>query len=204
MGCFEVIGFLDDIDPAQRPIPYGGKKVLGGREALGDLRRAGVREIALGFGDCAARLSVGRFIRKEGFPVATIVHVFSSVSSTAVIGEGSVVLSGARVDPACVVGKFCIINNNSAVCHGTVIGDGAHICPGANIASNATIGRGVWIGIGATVIGNLTIGAGSFIGAGAVVVEDIPAGVLAYGSPARVVRSLHPHAGPSQQGNCTP
>ena len=34
----------------------------------------------------------------------------------------------------------------------------------------------------------VTIGAGTFIGAGAVVVADLPAGVVAYGVPARVVR----------------
>lgn len=189
---FEVIGFLDDINPAQRLMPSLGTRVLGGRETLEDLWRAGVREIALGFGDCAARLSVGASIAENGFTVATIIHALSSVSSGAVIGEGSVVLSGAVIDVDCVVGKFCIVNNNSTVCHGTAIHDGAHICPGVTIAGNVSVGRAAWVGIGATVVENLAIGDGSYIGAGAVVVKDIPPGVLAYGAPARVVRKLAP------------
>ena len=37
---------------------------------------------------------------------------------------------------------------------------------------------------------HLTIGDDSVIGAGAVVTKDVPAGVLAVGNPARVVREL--------------
>jgi maltose O-acetyltransferase len=36
----------------------------------------------------------------------------------------------------------------------------------------------------------VTIGAGTVVGAGAVVTRDLPAGVLAVGNPARVVRQL--------------
>jgi maltose O-acetyltransferase len=36
----------------------------------------------------------------------------------------------------------------------------------------------------------VTIGADTVVGAGAVVTRDLPAGVLAVGAPARVIRSL--------------
>ncbi|MCK4790520.1 MAG: hypothetical protein KAV87_42685 [Desulfobacteraceae bacterium] len=47
-----------------------------------------------------------------------------------------------------------------------------------------------WIGIGSCIIDNVNIGDGKFIGAGSVVVKDIPKGVLAYGNPAHVIRSI--------------
>jgi acetyltransferase-like isoleucine patch superfamily enzyme len=50
------------------------------------------------------------------------------------------------------------------------------------------VGRGAWIGIGATIIDRVRIGEYSVVGAGAVVVSDIPAGVVAYGVPATVIR----------------
>lgn len=55
-----------------------------------------------------------------------------------------------------------------------------------------TIGDNVWLGAGVIVCPGVSIGADTVVGAGAVVTRDLPAGVLAVGSPARVVRSLAP------------
>ncbi|MEV6581271.1 sugar O-acetyltransferase [Streptomyces sp. NPDC051582] len=60
-----------------------------------------------------------------------------------------------------------------------------------------TLGDNVWLGGGTIVCPGVTIGADTVVGAGSVVVKDLPAGVLAVGHPARVVRSLDPaEAGP--------
>ncbi len=55
-----------------------------------------------------------------------------------------------------------------------------------------TIGDGTLIGMGAIILNGARIGAGSLLGAGALVPEgkEIPDGVLALGSPAKVVRPL--------------
>ncbi|MGW5618379.1 sugar O-acetyltransferase [Streptomyces sp. NPDC003877] len=53
-----------------------------------------------------------------------------------------------------------------------------------------TIGDNVWLGGGVIVCPGVTIGDDSVIGAGAVVTKDVPAGVVAVGNPARVVRTL--------------
>ncbi|MFK0258921.1 sugar O-acetyltransferase [Streptomyces sp. NPDC090445] len=53
-----------------------------------------------------------------------------------------------------------------------------------------TLGDNVWLGGGAIVCPGVTIGDDTVVGAGSVVVKDLPAGVLAVGNPARVVRSL--------------
>ncbi|HEY7045268.1 MAG TPA: DapH/DapD/GlmU-related protein, partial [Nocardioidaceae bacterium] len=53
-----------------------------------------------------------------------------------------------------------------------------------------TVGRNVWIGGGAIICPGVTIGADTVVGAGAVVTKDLPAGVVAQGNPARVVRDV--------------
>jgi maltose O-acetyltransferase len=53
-----------------------------------------------------------------------------------------------------------------------------------------TIGNNVWLGGGVIVCPGVTIGDDTVVGAGAVVVKDLPAGVLAVGNPARIVRHL--------------
>jgi maltose O-acetyltransferase len=52
------------------------------------------------------------------------------------------------------------------------------------------IGENVFVGEGAKILKGVAIGAQSVIGAGSVVTASIPAGVIAAGNPARVVREL--------------
>lgn len=89
-----------------------------------------------------------------------------------------------------------------------VIGDDVQIGPGVQLltpvhpleaelrrakweaARPITIGDNVWLGGGVIVCPGVTIGPGTVVGAGTVVTADLPAGVLAVGTPARVVRAL--------------
>ena len=52
------------------------------------------------------------------------------------------------------------------------------------------IGDNVFVGMGVRILKGATIGSDSVIGAGAVVTGSIPAGVIAAGNPARVIRDL--------------
>lgn len=52
------------------------------------------------------------------------------------------------------------------------------------------IGDNVFVGMGVRILKGSTIGSDSVIGAGAVVTGSIPAGVIAAGNPARVIREL--------------
>jgi maltose O-acetyltransferase len=61
---------------------------------------------------------------------------------------------------------------------------------GVEAAKPISIGDNVWLGGGVIVCPGVTIGAHTVVGAGAVVVRDLPAGVLAVGNPARVIRKL--------------
>jgi len=57
-------------------------------------------------------------------------------------------------------------------------------------AEPITLGDNVWLGGGVVVCPGVTIGADTVVGAGSVVTRDLPAGVVAVGNPARVVREL--------------
>jgi maltose O-acetyltransferase len=53
-----------------------------------------------------------------------------------------------------------------------------------------TIGDNVWLGAGAIVCPGVSIGDDTVVGAGCVVTRDLPAGVVAYGVPAKVRREI--------------
>jgi maltose O-acetyltransferase len=57
-------------------------------------------------------------------------------------------------------------------------------------AEPITIADNVWLGGGAIVCPGVSIGQDTVVGAGAVVTRDLPAGVVAVGVPARVLREI--------------
>jgi len=62
-------------------------------------------------------------------------------------------------------------------------------------AAPVVIEDDVWIGFGCIILPGVRIGAGSVIGARSVVAQDVPAGVIACGNPARIVREVPRAAG---------
>jgi acetyltransferase-like isoleucine patch superfamily enzyme len=52
------------------------------------------------------------------------------------------------------------------------------------------IGSNCWFGVGCVVTGGVEIGERSVIGANSVVTSDLPAGVIAAGAPAQVIREI--------------
>lgn len=85
----------------------------------------------------------------------------------------------------------CVVHVDSK--YPTVIGDYVLVGHKA-ILHGCTVGSGSLIGMGATLLDGARVGENALVGAGALVREggDIPAGTLAVGSPARVIRELKP------------
>lgn len=63
---------------------------------------------------------------------------------------------------------------------------------GLEYAYPIIVGDNVWIGASVTVLPGVTIGSNTVIGAGSVVNRDIPDGVVAVGTPCRVLRKITP------------
>lgn len=61
---------------------------------------------------------------------------------------------------------------------------------GLEKAQPIVVGDNVWFGGNVVVLPGVSIGAGSVIGSGSVVTKDVPAGVIAVGSPCKVLREI--------------
>ncbi len=94
------------------------------------------------------------------------------------------------------IGAFSYINAE----YGVIIDDFVQIGSHCSIYSVSTIDnkkgevrlkRGCRIGTHSVIMPGVTVGKGSIIGAFSFVNSNIPDGVLAYGVPAKVVRTLH-------------
>ncbi|MGY2085752.1 sugar O-acetyltransferase [Blastococcus sp. SYSU DS0539] len=128
------------------------------------------------------------------------------------LGGGTTIRSDFRCDYGyrITVGAYCFVNWGAVFLDVGPIALGDHVQLGPNVqlltavhpldpaerragwqqAAPVTIGDNAWLGGGVIVLPGVTIGADTVVGAGSVVTADLPAGVLAVGNPARVVRSL--------------
>ena len=64
---YEIVGFLDDINPDRHRDLFCGATILGGREQLKSLLDNCVNHILLGFGNCKMRLRLTTWLQDQGF-----------------------------------------------------------------------------------------------------------------------------------------
>lgn len=182
-----VIG-CTDADPSPRTC--AGVPVLGTDDILGQLRSEGVAHAFCALGANALRERVGQKLQDLGFNVPSFAAAGATLSPSVTIGAGVAIMPGAVVNIDSRIGDFAIINTNANVDHDGVIGRAAHIGPGAALAGEVVVGDRTFVATGSAVIPQRRIGSDTIVGAGSVVVRDLPDGVVAFGNPARVQRTL--------------
>lgn len=120
------------------------------------------------------------------------------------IGDNFSIWNNSVVDYGCTIGSNVKVHCNIYIAQFTVIEDDVFMAPGVTIANDIHPGcpqsgecmkgpilkKGCRLGVNVTVVPYITIGEGTLVGAGSVVTKDLPAGVLAYGNPARVHADL--------------
>lgn len=136
------------------------------------------------------RMAILAIFAGLGIESVSAVHPTAFVAADALIGAGAHVLAQAAVGAEASIGQGTIINTRASVDHECIIGAGVHIAPGATLAGLVEIGAGAFVGPGSVVTSGIRIGADTIVGAGSVVVRDLPAGVVAFGAPARIVRPV--------------
>ena len=188
MGGWNVLGFIDDQHPERSGEQFCDAPVVSGLDSLGAFSGRGPVWGFVAIGDCGARLKRAEELEQAGAALATIVHPASIVSPSARLAEGAFVAAGSVIGPSAVVGRAAIVNTSASVDHDCIVEAGAHIAPGARLTGHVHIEREAFVGAGAVLVPNVRIGAGSVVGAGAVVLTDLPAGVVACGNPARIVK----------------
>ena len=88
-----------------------------------------------------------------------------------------------RIGQHCAIGPGCYLTDHD---HGQSMG----LPPLAQpmVAVPTQLGDRVWLGANVVVLKGVTIGNDVIVGAGSVVTKDLPAGAIAVGNPARVIK----------------
>lgn len=171
-----VLGYFDD----------GVSGLLEGRPVFGPYDASVHPEalLILAFGDPGLRRRLAGQVRHA---YGRAMHPDATLSPTATLGVGAMLLPRAVVHTLARIGDHVIVNSGAVVEHHCVVGDYVHVSPGAVLCGGAEVGAGTLIGPGAILEKKVHVGAGCVVAAGAVVVKDVPDGATVMGVPARVV-----------------
>ena len=177
---YDDIVFLDDTPQGDTCLGY---PVVGTVASYRDYLSNAAFFVAIG--NAEMRRTLLHTLLDEGARLVTLVHPRASVADSVTLGQGTVVMAGAVINPDVKTGIGCIVNTCASVDHDCRLADFVHISVGAHLAGAVTVGSGTWIGAGAIVKNNVDICDDCMIGAGAVVVKTITESGTYTGVPAR-------------------
>ncbi len=126
----------------------------------------------------------------EGTPIR-IPHVGAvTIGDDVEIGALVSIARGTLDDT--VIGDHVKIDDHVFIAHNCNIGRASFVIAGAEVSGSVRLGERAWIGPQVTIRDQVTIGDNAMIGIGGVVTKDIPAGMIAVGNPAKVLRARDP------------
>ena len=172
----EVMGIIDDNPQVSNifEIPvHKNDNLLANEQAIISIGDNGIRK---------------KIAEKYTLQYQQALHPKSTISQFSEIGEGTVVMANAVLNPGCKIGQHCIINTAAIIEHDCVLEDFVHISPNAALAGNVFVGEGTHIGIGASIIQGIKIGKWATIGAGAVIIRDVPDFAKVVGNPGKIIK----------------
>lgn len=188
-GKYNVIGFVDSFKSKGTKI--NGYQVLGCEYDLPFLmNRFHINGGIVAIGDNWTRkLIVDRILKiVPTFNFINTVHPKAIMGKDITLGRGNVFMPGAIINANSVIHDFCIVNTNSSLGHDGTMESYSSLAPSVCSGGNLKLGAFSAVSLGVNLINGIEIGAHTVIGAGSLVVNSFGDKLVAYGSPAKVIR----------------
>ncbi len=187
---YEVWGLIDSYKEIGGRLM--GYEILGTEDSIPKLVKQGITKGIIAIGDNWTRYQMYTKVKKlaPDFEFITVVHHSATISPSAKIGKGTVILAGVKINTHAEVGEFCILNTNSSFGHDCKMADFSSIAPGVTVGGNVNIDFCTAISLGANIIQGVDIGKHSIIGAGSLILNDVDDFRLVYGVPAKEIKTI--------------
>ena len=176
------------VDKNKKGLDFLGYKIIGD---LTELDNTDNFSFSIAVGDNAVRERIYKELisTMPNLYFPPLVHPSAVISFFTEIGDGAVIMPKAVIGPNSKVGKFCLINTSASIDHDCIMFDYSSLAPGAVTGGSVTVGLRSSISIHATIKDGLKIGDDSVVGANSYLNKDLPKNQVAYGTPAKQVRS---------------
>lgn len=189
-GKYNIVGIVDSIcDIGSDKFGY---TVLGRVENLPSLMHDhNIHGGIISIGDNWSRYKVSESVLNivPDFRFVNAIHPSVVIGNTTKLGVGVVAMAGCIFNPKAVIGDFTFFATGAQVEHDCVVHDYASISAGSVTGGYVTIGKLSAVTLGVTIVDRVDIGTNTVVGAGSLVTKSLPDNVLAYGSPAKIIRN---------------
>ena len=189
-GKYNIVGIIDSIHEVGSD--RFGYKILGRQENISQLiEEYNIEGGVISIGDNWSRYYVYNQILElvPTFTFVNAIHPSVIIGNNVKLGVGIVAMAGCIFNPKSQIGDFTFFATGAQVEHDCQIGDFSSISAGSITGGYVKLGKFSAITLGVTVIDRLEIGENTVVGSGSLVTKSLPDNVLAYGSPAKVMRN---------------
>lgn len=145
-------------------VPCVGLSAVAEKFAPGETRVL----MAMGYDQVnAVRQNMFERLKALGYVMETYIHPKANVFTKNPLGEGSLIMPGALIEPGAVVGANCLIWGNVVVAHDAVVEDHCWLAAGAVVSGMAKVGRASFVGVNATIANKVEVGERNIVGGAA-------------------------------------
>jgi sugar O-acyltransferase (sialic acid O-acetyltransferase NeuD family) len=187
---YKIIGILDpDFKNLKTVLNY---PVLGDDSEIDQLSKK-IKHFFITVGQAKSaslRIKIYKKIIENNAVCPKIISPLSYVSKHSKIGEGTIIMHGAKINANANIGNNCIINTNAIIEHDASVGNHCHISTGAIINGFVKVGDEVFIGSSAVIADRVSILNRTVFGAGSVVVKSNLSAAIYVGNPVKKINNI--------------
>jgi UDP-N-acetylbacillosamine N-acetyltransferase len=133
------------------------------------------------------RRKFDQICKAAGVELPPLIHPEAYISSSASVGDGTVIKAGAICDVGVDIGRLCIIDNGCIIPHHCSIGNYVHIAPGVALGGEVKVGDRSLLGIGSRIASKLVLPEAIVTGPGSVITRIPAPGDVLTASDAQVI-----------------